>query len=1794
MRTFVIPSKARILVLSTLLSIASTFPVAAQSVRTESFKGRDVVSGEIVVKFRGANGTQGLALATLDADISSMESAGRTGAIVIRSRGRSVDELLQTYMARPDVEYAEPNYVWHTMDIPNDALFGQQYGLANTGQTIIGVAGTPGADISARQAWDITEGSRKVVVGVVDTGIDYNHPDLVPNIWSAPRSFTVTIDGQTITCAEGTHGFNAITRTCDPRDDHGHGTHVSGIIGAAGNNGAGVSGVNRVASIIGSKFLSASGSGTTLDAIAAIEFLIQVKAIFGTGANIRVLNNSWGGGGFSQALLDEIHLATAADMLFVAAAGNAGNTVLGNDDLTANYPSNYSNPSIVSVAATDNRDSLASFSSFGPTNAHLASPGVNVLSTWPNGGYAYLSGTSMATPMVTGAAALVLSACPLSTPDLKADLLSTVDFLPSLNGRVSTGGRLNAYRAITACTNASPSGLLLSVSPGSQRLDLNTSVNLTVTATSIAGTNLSVFGLPPGVTATFDSNFIGPGTGSATLTLTAGGGAVEGTFQVGIAGASGSVSRVTGVLLTVGSPSIAVGQTITGTLSITDPASPERVTSIAAPGGKHARFYKLSVSAPTVVTIDLKSRFFDPYLYLLSSSGTVLNFDDQSGGGNNARLTQSLAAGSYLIEVTSWSDGAVGDYTLSINTPTITTVTPSFGSPGTSVNVALSGTRFLQGMTIDAGSDVTVSNVTILSTTLATATFTIASSAVSGPRDLTVTSTQGTSNPVTFAVPETIGIGQRISTASLSTSDRTSTLRPYSYADLYQFTLSSSTSVTIDMKSTAVNSLLYLLSPSGTVLALDDNNGGGSDARITVPLNAGTYFIEATSFSLTTGNYSLSINLPVISSIAPVFVEQGSATLVTLTGNRFTSPMTIDAGTGISVVNVAVPIPTATTATAAFVVSSSASIGPRDITATTSEGVSSAATVYVVPPIPTITPGQAVTGTLSPTDPRTALPAGGAAPGAYADLYRITVPATTIFTITLRSTDFDAVLSVWTPTGIAYSNDSTDATDRGNPTDARITLVLTGGVTYFIEATSFSPGKTGNYTLLVSPLYLSGASPNIGLQGSVVSALLFGGQFAPTMTIDAGPGISATVVSVNNPAIASVTFTIAPDAPLGPHNITVTTTAGTTNTATFTVIPSATSMPTINIGDTFSGRLSGSDQPSPHRTGEYADFYRLVITATRPVNIDMKSTALNTYLFLLSSTGSQLASDDNSGGGTNARIGVILEPGTYFIEATSSVAGIGDYTISVSLAPPILTSVTPASGGAGMTIDVTIRGQFFVAPMSFDSEPGVTISNVTIVNGTTVTARLSIASGASFGDRGITGTSPYGTGDPMYFTVTAPSQLNFPRLNTVADMRNTGFAVVNPGPTDASVTFTMYSTEGVPLGISNQVISARSQFSKLGSELFPNLTPPGWVQATSPSPGLQGLWLGGDFTTTLDGADAGPIARELIFPFVSSSALTGEINIANVSSVSNTVTLRLFNTGGIEAPTSLTVTIPPNGVYRNTWLNIFQVFPTTSGYIRATGTRNMTGTSVTPNYLISPSWTVLNGMDTARQFTEIDFPHVPVGGTPAWTAMLEVTNFSTTSSQAVTVTFTPVAGTGNPITTTLFLPAGGSLLQSVQTLFGFSTAYQEGWVKVTGSQPLNGFLFYGFTGTGGATTVAGQGIARTQMMFDHVATGPAWNTGLALLNTSNTDANVEIYIMRATGALVGKAAFTLPRGTKISQQLTEWIPASTADDGFVYVRTTNGVPLYAIQLFYSRDTRVIANIPAAGIDPGITYTPPSP
>jgi hypothetical protein len=201
--------------------------------------------------------------------------------------------------------------------------------------------------------------------------------------------------------------------------------------------------------VMGAKFLDANGSGTIADAINAIEFAIQAKKVLGAGANVRVLSNSWGGGGFSQSLLNEINKANASDMLFVAAAGNAG----ANNDAVASYPSNYNAPNVVAVAATDNKDQLASFSNYGATTVELGAPGVYIDSTVRNNAYAYYSGTSMATPHVSGAAALILSACSLNTDSLRTTVLNTVDPAPALAGKTITGGRLNVFSAIQQCTS---------------------------------------------------------------------------------------------------------------------------------------------------------------------------------------------------------------------------------------------------------------------------------------------------------------------------------------------------------------------------------------------------------------------------------------------------------------------------------------------------------------------------------------------------------------------------------------------------------------------------------------------------------------------------------------------------------------------------------------------------------------------------------------------------------------------------------------------------------------------------------------------------------------------------------------------------------------------------------------------------------------------------------------------------------------------------------------------------------------------------------------------------------------------------------------------------------------------------------------------------------------------------------------------------------------------------------------------------------------------------------------------
>lgn len=389
--------------------------------------------------------------------------------------GMSTKDAIALLKSHQAIEYVEPDYQVSIARTPDDPRFDELWGLNNDGQT----GGTADADIDAVEAWDISTGSRDVVVGVIDTGIDYSHSDLASNMWVNSSEIPGDgIDNDGNGFIDDVHGINAITDSGDPMDDEGHGTHVSGTIGASGGNGIGVVGVNHEVSLVGCKFLDAAGNGSTSDAIKCIDYMVSLK---NSGVNLRVLNNSWGGGGYSQALADAIASSEAADLLFVAAAGN--DTI--DNDVNPHYPSNYENASVLSVASTDQTDGISWFSHYGLTSVDMGAPGNAILSTTPGESYASYSGTSMATPHVAGAAALVLSINPeLSTQELKDLLMNSGDANAALQGVTVAGTRLNVNQALI---DADPTpGFKISADPLTQQIEAGQATNYTFTIGSIA------------------------------------------------------------------------------------------------------------------------------------------------------------------------------------------------------------------------------------------------------------------------------------------------------------------------------------------------------------------------------------------------------------------------------------------------------------------------------------------------------------------------------------------------------------------------------------------------------------------------------------------------------------------------------------------------------------------------------------------------------------------------------------------------------------------------------------------------------------------------------------------------------------------------------------------------------------------------------------------------------------------------------------------------------------------------------------------------------------------------------------------------------------------------------------------------------------------------------------------------------------------------------------------------------------------------------------------------------------
>ncbi|MBC7658317.1 MAG: S8 family serine peptidase [Chitinophagaceae bacterium] len=358
---------------------------------------------------------------------------------------KKADELA----ASPGVRAVEANVVYNLYEkTPNDLDFTKLYALSNTGQS----SGVAGADVGATKAWDVSTGSKNVLVGIIDSGMDYNHPDLASNVWSNPgetgldangndkRTNGIDDDGNGF--VDDWHGWDFYNNDNDPMDDNSHGTHVAGTIGGVGNNGVGVAGVNWAVSMVPIKVFSAAGE-TTTD--------ILVKGVdYATKLGVFVTNNSWGGGAYSDAIFASIQKAADANILFVAASGNES----ANNDSGEHYPSNYNLPNIISVASINRRDQLSTFSNFGAKTVDVAAPGEEIFSTVPGGLYALKSGTSMATPHVTGALALIRSVFPnIPALDIRAKLLASSVQTPALIDKVISG-RINVGNAMETDTIA--------------------------------------------------------------------------------------------------------------------------------------------------------------------------------------------------------------------------------------------------------------------------------------------------------------------------------------------------------------------------------------------------------------------------------------------------------------------------------------------------------------------------------------------------------------------------------------------------------------------------------------------------------------------------------------------------------------------------------------------------------------------------------------------------------------------------------------------------------------------------------------------------------------------------------------------------------------------------------------------------------------------------------------------------------------------------------------------------------------------------------------------------------------------------------------------------------------------------------------------------------------------------------------------------------------------------------------------------------------------------------------------
>lgn len=626
--------------------------------------------------------------------------------------GTPVGVALPEFQDFEGVASAQPDFLVTVDAVPNDPGVSGMWNYSNPG----GTSAKADADIDAPEAWNIAHGTSQTIVAVLDSGVDYTHPDLAANMWRNPGEIAGNgKDDDRNGFVDDVYGADFASNDGDPKDELGHGTHVAGTIGAVGNNGVGIAGVAWSTRIMALKFMDSQGNGYTSDAVRALDYAIAHGA--------KVVNASWGGGNYNAAMESAIARARAAGVIFVASAGNNG----ANNDNSPYYPASYITKSdnVVTVAATDRSDNLASFSNFGAKTVTLTAPGVSINSTRPGNRYVELSGTSMAAPQVAGALAVLWDQHPTWTyQQILAQLRSSVDVLPSLTGKTQTGGRLNLAKLVGA-----PDSTPTPTSPSTPTPTTPTGAGPRIVTTDFSASKSGIFDR---VVVSFD-RAIDPATFSASdMTITGPGGTIGVSAILPVSGsgntkfnvmfsksqsASGTYSIAIGPEIrdTAGRAMDQNGNGIGGETGDRTTASATLGTTVSTPAPSNRQTYTASIPTEIgdrrttrleiAVTDEFRisdldvslsiehARTYDLSIRLVSPTGQIVNlftrrsgtnlvgtiFDDSasvgiaSGSGNFAgsyRPEQSLASlnglsarGTWTVEIFDLADGVTGRVT---------------------------------------------------------------------------------------------------------------------------------------------------------------------------------------------------------------------------------------------------------------------------------------------------------------------------------------------------------------------------------------------------------------------------------------------------------------------------------------------------------------------------------------------------------------------------------------------------------------------------------------------------------------------------------------------------------------------------------------------------------------------------------------------------------------------------------------------------------------------------------------------------------------------------------------------------------------------------------------------------------------------------------------------------------------------------------------------------------------------------------------------------------------------------